>query len=522
MPRRRPRPLVVDSLLALVLAVAALALTASDRPAEQSSGPATESSVNAPPRDVRAGDVWNARIAVFRDGEPQPLSGKAVPLLTVQNTMTGRWTTTEATPTGVPGFYRARVVFPERGDYAYSVLLEHEGVPHTGPDPPGTPAGLVLLTLLATLPIALRRRAPLPVLGVTLAAALAADLAYDSFPFPGPLVALYTVGAYAGRPRSLVAAAATAAALPLLLLGDSGLGFWEILGIYAVFGAVWLLGDNLRTRRDRASRLEAERQANIGRAAAEEQARMARELHDIIGHSVSVMTIQAAAAGDAFDHRPAEVREALRAIESTGRETLAELRRLLAGVRPGEAGAFAPAPGLERPRRAGRAACGRRASRSRCRSSRRAGAAAERRLVGLSHRAGGAHQHAQARPTRRPHGYASGTSTVRSRSRSSTTGRERRRSQPGHGILGMRERAAPLRRRPERRSRAREAGSRSARASRSRSRRGDHPRAARRRPGARPQRLPADPRDARRPRGRRRGAGRARGGRARAAARART
>jgi signal transduction histidine kinase len=58
---------------------------------------------------------------------------------------------------------------------------------------------------------------------------------------------------------------------------------------------------------------------------------------------VSVMTIQAAAAGDAFDSRPEQVREALRAIESTGREALAELRRLLAGVQPD---GFAPAPGL--------------------------------------------------------------------------------------------------------------------------------------------------------------------------------
>jgi signal transduction histidine kinase len=347
MPRWRPRPLVVDSLLALVLAVAALGLGESGRPVEQSSGPATEWSVNPPPPDIRKGDVWSARIAVFRDGEPQSLGGKAAPLLTVQNTRTGGWTTTAATPTGVPGFYRARVVFPEGGDYAYSVLLEDELVPLAERDPPGMAAGLVLLTLLATLPIALRRRAPLPVLALTLAAALAADLAYDNFPFPGPLVALYTVGAHVGRPASLLAAAGAAAALPLLELGDSGLGFWEILAIYAVFAAVWLLGDNLRTRRERAGRLEAERQANVGRTAAEEQARMARELHDIIGHSVSVMTIQAAAAGDAFDHRPAQVREALRAIESTGRETLAELRRLLAGVRPDETGAFAPAPGLD-------------------------------------------------------------------------------------------------------------------------------------------------------------------------------
>jgi signal transduction histidine kinase len=347
MPRRRPRPLVVDSLLAIVLAVVALGLTESDRPAEQSSGPAAEWSINSPPADIREGDVWNARIAVFAGGEPRSLSGKRTPLLTVQNTRTGWFTTTAARPTATPGFYDARVVFPERGDYVYSVLLDEGLLPLEEHDPPGMPAGLVLLTLLTALPIALRRRAPLPVLAITLAAALAADLAYESFPFPGPLVALYTVGAHVGRPASLLAAAGAAAALPLLLLGDSGLGLWEILGIYAVFGAVWLLGDNLRTRRERAGRLEAEREANVRRAAAEEQALMARELHDIIGHSVSVMTIQAAAAGDAFDHRPAEVREALRAIESTGRETLAELRRLLAGVRPDEADGFAPAPGLE-------------------------------------------------------------------------------------------------------------------------------------------------------------------------------
>jgi signal transduction histidine kinase len=108
------------------------------------------------------------------------------------------------------------------------------------------------------------------------------------------------------------------------------------VAIFAVFAAAWLLGDGMRARRER-------RQANVQRAAAEEQTRMGRELHDIIGHSVSVMTIQAAAAGDVFDSRPAEAREALRAIESTGRETLAELRRLLAGVN----GSFAPAPGLE-------------------------------------------------------------------------------------------------------------------------------------------------------------------------------
>jgi signal transduction histidine kinase len=323
MSRLRPRPLVADSLLAIVLSVVALGLMEAGR-AVETVGPVPGWSVNPPPRDVRAGDVWNARISVAVPRETPPL-------LNVQNTRTGTLMSTEARPTGEPGLYRARVRFPEAGDYTYSVALGD-----TPEQAAGSPAGLVLLTLLATLPIALRRRFPLTILGVTLAAALAAAVAYASFAWLGSLVALYSVAAHVRRPRSLYAAAATAAALPLLFLGDPGLGPWELVAINAVFAAAWLLGDGMRSRRER-------RQANVQRTAAEEQTRVARELHDIIGHSVSVMTIQAAAAGDVFDSRPAEAREALRAIESTGRETLAELRRLLAGVN----GSFAPAPGLD-------------------------------------------------------------------------------------------------------------------------------------------------------------------------------
>ena len=328
MSRLRPRPLVADSLLAIVLTVLALGLVETGRSVQESAGPAPGWSVSPPPRDIRPGDLWVARIALS-----EPVEG--IPLLAVHNRRTGEVMPVAAAPAGEPGLYTARVIFEEGGDYTYSVLIDRA--------PLGMSGGLVLLILLSTLPIALRRRFPIPVLGITLAAALAAAIAYQSFAAFGPLVALYTVAAHAGRPPSLYAAGATAAALPLLIVGDPKLGFWEMLALYAVFAAAWLLGDNMRTRRDRAARVEAERQANVQRTAAEEQARMARELHDVIGHSVSVMTIQAAAAGDAFDKRPAEVREALRAIESTGREAMAELRRLLAG----DDGSFAPAPGLE-------------------------------------------------------------------------------------------------------------------------------------------------------------------------------
>jgi signal transduction histidine kinase len=108
----------------------------------------------------------------------------------------------------------------------------------------------------------------------------------------------------------------------------------------------WVLGEASRRAVADASR----------RAVAEERARIARELHDVIAHSVSVIVIQAAAADDVFDEHPDQAREALRSIEGAGREALAELRRLLAAVRPdedederaGEGDPLRPLPGLDR------------------------------------------------------------------------------------------------------------------------------------------------------------------------------
>src|SRR5262249_4914976 len=120
-----------------------------------------------------------------------------------------------------------------------------------------------------------------------------------------------------------------------------------------LFAAAWVLGDNMRTRRayfaeleDKADRLEREREANVRRAAAEEQARISRELHDVIAHTVSVMTVQASAARDVFDNDPASARNALVSIESPGRAALTELRRLLAVVRDGGPPELGPQPGL--------------------------------------------------------------------------------------------------------------------------------------------------------------------------------
>ncbi|WP_205698764.1 sensor histidine kinase [Conexibacter sp. SYSU D00693] len=114
----------------------------------------------------------------------------------------------------------------------------------------------------------------------------------------------------------------------------------DVLFLGALTIALWALAEAWRGR---ARALE-----EAGRRAlADEQARIARELHDVLAHSVSVIVVQAAAADDVFDDRPDQARAALRAIEAAGRDALGELRRLLSAVRPGaEEEATAPAPRL--------------------------------------------------------------------------------------------------------------------------------------------------------------------------------
>jgi signal transduction histidine kinase len=118
---------------------------------------------------------------------------------------------------------------------------------------------------------------------------------------------------------------------------------------------VWVLGDSMRYRRgyyaaleDRAARLEAERDAQAKVAAAAERARIARELHDVIAHHVSVMVVQADGAGYALHSDVATAETALKAISSTGRQALTEMRRLLGVLRTtGDQAGLAPVPGLD-------------------------------------------------------------------------------------------------------------------------------------------------------------------------------
>jgi signal transduction histidine kinase len=209
------------------------------------------------------------------------------------------------------------------------------------------------LAALTALPLAARRYRPLGVFAVTAAAWLAILLAgVDTFA-PGVAVAMYTLAAHCERRVALRAGIAALLVLAPAHANSSGrLEEEAAIPTLVVLAAAWILGDNMRTRRayyreleEKAARLEREREENERRAAAEEQARIARELHDVIAHNVSVMVLQAAGGREVFDADPARAREALAAIESTGRDALAELRRLL-GVAGDGSGALAPQPGL--------------------------------------------------------------------------------------------------------------------------------------------------------------------------------
>jgi signal transduction histidine kinase len=227
-------------------------------------------------------------------------------------------------------------------------------------DVQGGPKWLVAtLAIAQTLPLAFRRVRPLAVLGGTLIAGIAFNVGFaDSPTLPlGVVISLYTVAAHCDRRIAARAGLVTGATLPWAILYAADFHVDSALLPLGLTAGAWMLGDTLRTRRaylgeleEKAARLEREQEEEARRAVAREQARIARELHDVISHNVSVMVVQAAAGADVFEAQPARAHSALTSIEATGREALTELRRLLGVIRTDEGSdaSFAPQPGLER------------------------------------------------------------------------------------------------------------------------------------------------------------------------------
>ena len=221
-----------------------------------------------------------------------------------------------------------------------------------------------LLFLFISLPFVWRRRVPVAVLFVVLAAIGVQAEFFDSSDqaplqsFLALLFAFYSVAAHAEPRRAIyggtvAGVVVVAMAIPSLFTGENP---GDIIPTWLFLGAAWLMGWTLHKRRvqavrleDRAARLELEREEKARAAVAEERARIARELHDVVAHSVSVMVVQAQAAQRLAEAEQANLRrQTLNSIETTGRQALVEMRRLLGVLRDTDADlSLAPQPGLD-------------------------------------------------------------------------------------------------------------------------------------------------------------------------------
>jgi signal transduction histidine kinase len=211
----------------------------------------------------------------------------------------------------------------------------------------GSRAVLIPTALAATVPLVLRRRRPLAVVLAVVAALGLQELLTESTEGGSTLVALlvasYSVGAYADRVGA-AAGLATVLALNVPYSADASDFAFGVV----VFGGAWLAGCVVRRERvltDALARVQAERERV---AVAEERARIARELHDVVAHSVSTIVVQAEAGEALLDREPERAREAFEAIRGSGRQALVELRRLLGLLRRDEEElALVPQPSLE-------------------------------------------------------------------------------------------------------------------------------------------------------------------------------
>ena len=215
------------------------------------------------------------------------------------------------------------------------------------------------IALGTTLPLLWRRRAPLLVLVAVLAAVGVTDTRWElanelSVPFAGLLIATYASGAYTDRRDGRIAAVVLLLAVLAMSLsiGEDPVG--DALFIGGILFAVWGAATVVRSRHElaealaaRTVELEHEREEKAKLAVAEERARVARELHDVVAHNLSIMVVQAGAERRALGGERPQTAEVLETIEQTGRAAMAEMRRLLGMLRRSDAElALAPQPSL--------------------------------------------------------------------------------------------------------------------------------------------------------------------------------
>ena len=224
-------------------------------------------------------------------------------------------------------------------------------------------AGAIALLVVQTVALTVRRRWPMAVYSVV----GIGTIAYAWLGYPqsvggfGVLIAIYTVAAHVPLREAIVAAGIYVVGMALSLIGfsrDSGSSFDVLFADFLVnllaLILAWTVGVTVRTRRAyvaaleaRAELLEREREDNARLAVALERGRIAREMHDVVAHNVSVVVVQAAAAERMVETDPERARQAMREVAATGRQALTEMRRLLGVLRDGDASDdLGPQPGV--------------------------------------------------------------------------------------------------------------------------------------------------------------------------------
>lgn len=214
---------------------------------------------------------------------------------------------------------------------------------------------VLALATVHSLVLVARRRSPWPSFVLNLATGLATLLLGYPMVVLGlaPLISLYSIASQVPRERS---AFALAASLALLLVAtpitDQAEDISTIIGNAVGLGGAWLIGTFVSARQfyvrsleERTVQLQNAREELAEQAVTQERLRIARELHDLVAHSLSIITLRAGVATHVMDEQPDEVRRSLATIEEVSRDALDEMRRMLAMLRNGDAERL-PLPGL--------------------------------------------------------------------------------------------------------------------------------------------------------------------------------
>jgi signal transduction histidine kinase len=198
-----------------------------------------------------------------------------------------------------------------------------------------------------------RSRDPLPLLGLFLAISVASRALpilaepTNSGVFVFLLLAVYSAAAHTSGRRTLLAGGMNVGLyVTNVALDNAGITADNVIFFALLFGAPWVAGRAVRQRRLNDRELEEEK-TRAATAVVEERARIARELHDVVAHSISVMVLQARGGRRVLESEPIDAREAFAVIESTGQQALDEMRRLVGMLRRGdETLPLAPQPSL--------------------------------------------------------------------------------------------------------------------------------------------------------------------------------